>query len=319
MELIDQIRDWTGSPFIGDDCAVLGAGTLASVDTLVDEVHFISEQIDFRDLGWKAVAVNLSDIAAMGGRPRYVLVSLSVPDSFCRSKIKNIYDGIMECTSAFRVRVAGGDLTGGSVLSISVTVLGDAHEDGLLLRSGAKPSDLVVVTGDFGASACGFFSLDKPELKTPYCKNRHFRPKPRLCESWALMRATRGRGALMDASDGLADALFQIALASDCDISLDAEKVPVHQECLETARQVGLDHLDWALYGGEDYELVACLDRSSFEALSKEHGQTPFNSFHVIGEVRQKAAEQVSVTIHLDNERTGTIDMGKSFQHFKSD
>ena len=90
--MIDQIRDWTGSPFIGDDCAVLGAGTLASVDTLVDEVHFRSEQIDFRDLGWKAVAVNLSDIAAMGGRPRYVLVSLSVPDNFSRSKIKNIYD-----------------------------------------------------------------------------------------------------------------------------------------------------------------------------------------------------------------------------------
>lgn len=282
----------------------------------MDEVHFRCGQIAFRDLGWKAVAVNLSDIAAMGGRPRYVLVSLTAPKELNRTQIRDIYEGIKECTDTYRVKVAGGDLTGGSRLSLSVTVLGDVHEEGLLLRSGARDSDLLVVTGDFGASACGLFGLERPEFHLPYCRARHFRPQPRLPEAWALMTACGGRGALMDASDGLADALFQISNASDCDIFVDSQKVPVHQECLGTARQAGVDPLDWALYGGEDYELVACLDRNSFENLK----QSPLgNSFRVIGEVRRKSKEQASVVVSQKEREAITIDMQKSFQHFKVD
>ena len=323
QELIDKIKDWTGSTKIGDDCAVLPGGSLASVDTLVDGVHFRTGSISFRDLGWKAVAVNLSDIAAMAGRPRHILVSISAPASLAERALAELYRGISECARSYRVEVAGGDLTGGPVLSISITALGEVHEQGVLLRSGARPGDLLVCTGDFGASAAGLHLLEQGESggRHTYVIERHCRPVPRLCEAWALLRACGGRGALMDASDGLADAVIQLAMASGVSIELEAEKVPVHQECIEIAGLAGFDPLDWALYGGEDYELVGCIDRNSFAVL-ESYGK--LNPFHVLGFVNSITKEtelnlsSSAAQIRLDDNRLVELDGQKSFQHFEN-
>lgn len=320
--LIEKIKDWTGSRRIGDDCAVLPGGALASVDTLVDGVHFRTGSISFRDLGWKAVAVNLSDIAAMAGRPRNILVSLSAPTSLTERALAELFRGISECARSYRVEVAGGDLTGGPVLSLSITVLGEVHEQGVLLRSGARPGDLLVCTGDFGASAAGLHLQEAGEWggQASYVIERHCRPEPRLCEAWALLRACKGRGALIDSSDGLADAVIQLAVASRVSIVIEAEKVPVHQECIEIAGLAGLDPLDWALYGGEDYELVGCIDNDSYKVL-ESYGK--LNPFHVIGFVNSITQDTESnlsnsaARVRLADNRLVELDGQKSFQHFE--
>jgi len=308
--LIDAIKEWTGSGYIGDDCAVLPGQELVSTDTLVEGVHFKLETTGLFDLGFKAVAVNLSDIAAMAGRPRFLLVSVSWPEGLPFSALEELYLGMNECARSYRCRVAGGDFTGGPVLSITVTVLGTTHEDGCLLRSTAAPGDVLVVTGDFGASRAGFESLGAGWDDFHYCINRHRKPLPRLCESWALVRKIGNRGALMDASDGLADALFQIARDSDVHMEVELSKVPVHHETVAAARRAAADPLDWALYGGEDYELVGCLGEETWRQCQKD---LPFVA---IGRtVARPAGAEAGVEL-LDHGRTrGRVDMSRAFQH----
>lgn len=288
--LIAKIQEWTNSSHIGDDCAILGGQALASVDSLVEGTHFKLTTTSLEDLGWKSVAVNLSDIAAMAGRPRYILVSVGMPEYIGEAELEQLYRGISDCASQYRVKVAGGDLTKSPVLFLSITVIGSVHEEGHLERSGAQAGDVVVVTGDFGASAAGLDQLSRQSAKgqssftksqSNYLTERHRRPLPRLCESWALVRKSGSRGALMDTSDGLADALVQICRASNVGMNIDIEKVPVHQETVAAAREAGVDPLDWVLYGGEDYELVACVDKSTWQRLA----DSQHNPFTEIGSV----------------------------------
>jgi len=324
--LVDKIKEWTGSNHIGDDCAILAGGLLVSIDSLAEGTHFSLETTSLVDLGWKSAAVNLSDIAAMAGRPRYLLVSLGFSQALSEPDLAQFYEGLTDCARQYRVKVVGGDLVKSPHLAITVTVLGDAHEHGILRRDGAKPGDVVVVTGDFGASAAGLHVLTNETRRAygeakhilewqkhqpSYCVNRHRRPFPRLCEGWALNRAARGEGALMDASDGLADALVQIALASSVRLAVDLKKVPVHQETLETAKKAGRDPLDWVLYGGEDYELVACISEDSWKRLC----DTEHNPFTAIGVVEENASATSPVTITLDGKPGPELDLTKCFQH----
>src|SRR5262249_38084351 len=151
-------------------------------------------------------------IAAMAGRPRYLIVSATLPPYFSKEKFKHLYKAMVECARTYRTTIVGGDLTTGPCLHITVTALGDEHENGCILRSGAKAGDVSAVTGDFGASRAGLHLLtaglsgdvESLRLSGSHCILKHLRPAPRLCESWALVRQTRGRAAMMDASDGLA-------------------------------------------------------------------------------------------------------------------
>jgi thiamine-monophosphate kinase len=306
--LVQRIKSWTGSRYIGDDCAILPSGLLVSMDTLVEGTHFRLETTSMADLGWKAIAVNLSDIAAMAGRPRHLLISVGFPKTMSESVIEALYSGITECANAYRARIVGGDLVRSRDLTISVTVLGDAHEHGVLTRGGAKDGDIVVVTGDFGASAAGLIQLEESSpAQNGYCVRRHRRPIPRLCESWALNRASSGNGALMDASDGLADALFQIARASNVSIRVDLKKVPVHDETMETAQKAGRDPLDLMLYGGEDFELVACISEASWKNLNGfDH-----NPFKAIGTVESGQG----LSFSYGDQSGPQLDLDKCFQH----
>jgi thiamine-monophosphate kinase len=286
QRLIAMIRDWTQERLIGDDCAVLPGGQLISMDTLVEGTHFLLPGIGWEDLGWKSLAVNLSDLAAMAGKPGYALVSLTLPQQVDERAVEKLYAGLLDCARTYRCRVVGGDLTAGPLVSVSIAVLGSTHESGTLLRAGAKSGDVIAVTGDFGASAA-YLKLNAAGLGGAHwefmqdLKQRHFRPLPRLAESWSFAQCSQGRGALMDASDGLADALVQICAASKVGMSVGPERIPIAESTRKAAAALGKNAVDWALYGGEDYELVGTLAPESFQLLTSV---CP-GAFHQIGEV----------------------------------
>jgi len=304
--LIESIKEWAGSGLIGDDCALLPNQQIVTSDTLVEGTHFLKGKIGWSELGWKTAAVNLSDIAAMAGRPRHLLFNVTVPEYLHSDQFRQLYQGAVECARTYKSNIVGGDLTHGPILVLSVTVLGDVHERGCLLRSGARPGDALVVTGDFGASAAGLWLIvnDKMDrIGYPRLAQAHFKPEPRLCESWSLVRQTGNRGALIDASDGLADAIVQIARASKVGLQLDLETLPIHDQMKEVARQAGLDPLDWALYGGEDYELVGALPDEIWRAWKED------NPFTKIGTVTDTGVIQLS-----DRKGALKLDLSRCFE-----
>lgn len=320
-ELIKKIKDWTadaGGRRIGDDCAVLAGQDLVSSDMLVEGRHFDLRYTDFESLGWKSCAVNLSDIAAMAGRPRYLTVSLSLPAYISESNLKSFYQGFNACARTYRAEIVGGDLTGGDKLVIAVTVIGESHEKGLLRRSGAEVGDVVMVTGSFGASALGLRLLGRSS-DIAQSKNlaidAHLRPLPRLCEAYSLVRKVGSRGALIDASDGLADGLFQICEMSNVSMKVNLDAIPVAAEVRAQALALRLDPLELALYGGEDYELVACADPASIDFFEAHF------PFVQIGEViAQVEPGKPKVTLVPGEQRLQSgqscVDLSNCYQHF---
>ncbi|HEY9712467.1 MAG TPA: thiamine-phosphate kinase [Chroococcales cyanobacterium] len=318
--LVEAIKTWADTSFIGDDCAVLPGNQLATTDTLVEGTHFLLGKISWRDLGWKAVAVNLSDVAAMAGRPRYLLVSATLTPRISKAEFQELYLGMVDCAKTYGAQIVGGDLTRGESLVLSVTVLADVHEVGCLLRSGAQAGDAVVVTGDFGASRAGLWliqeegeniSFEQPIIESAHgshCLRAHFRPLPRLCESWSLVRRAGSRAALMDASDGLADALAQIARKSRVGMQIDLERLPIHNETRVVAQKAEIDPLDWALYGGEDYELVGCMADASFQGWSRD------NPFIKIGTVTDGGSIELKRTLPSGACEINDIDLRRCFE-----
>ena len=289
---------------------------LATTDTLVEGTHFLTSISSYEDIGWKSVAVNLSDIAAMGGYPEHLLAGITLPPAFTREQFSRLYTGIIDCANTYKTRIVGGDLTAGAGLVLGITLLGSWHENGCLKRSGAEPGDLVIVTGDFGASAAGFWYLQNEMNKEPSVRPRfphacdaHRRPIPRLSEGWSLVKRADTRGALMDASDGLADALSQIASASNVCLEVDLELVPVHAETRALAQIAGVDPQTWVLYGGEDYQLVGCLRKEIWDNWSGELAP----QFTVIGRV----GEGRGVKLKLGEAEYPELDLGKSFQQIR--
>lgn len=310
QKLIDSIKTWVGGNLIGDDCALIASQTLVSTDALVEGVHFRRDLMTLEQIGWKAVAVNISDIAAMAGRPRYLFVTVCAPAGFCQNDFRSLYQGITDCARQYRVTIAGGDITAGEKLMLSLTVIGDVHENGCLTRSGAKAGDVIVATGDFGASRAGLSRLLAGETsRNGHAMERHIRPQPRLSESWTLVSKTGSMGALMDASDGLADALLQIARASSVGLMVELGSIPVHEETKKIAAAAGVDPIDWALYGGEDYELVGCIDANVWGEWRKEGSKN--NPFVPIGIV----TDGDSIDLTRYGAAAPPLDMARCFQH----
>ncbi len=226
-----------GQTWVGDDCAVLDGGRLLCTDLLVEGVHFRSAWAAPADLGFKALAVNLSDIAAMGGTPEAAVAAVALPEG--RSGLADaLVDGLVECAERFGCPLVGGDTSSGPGLYIAVTVTGFAGRP--VLRSGARPGETVFVTGPLGAAAAALARLEDGEAATAEAL---LRPLPRLEEGRAAAEA--GATAMLDLSDGLAVDLPRIAEASGVGIELDGETVPVADGA--TAAQ--------AVGGGDDYEL----------------------------------------------------------------
>lgn len=241
---------------IGDDAAVWrasGALQVITTDAMVEGVHFRLGQATWPELGWKALAINLSDLAAMGAEPDLAVVSLALPTDTQVESVETFYQGMAELARQQRVAIAGGNLARSSEVQIHVTVTGHLARGSLpLTRSQAGPGQTIAVTGTFGGSA-GWLRLGgqaSPEAAAAL-RQAHYRPQPRLAEGRLLRRARVS--AAIDISDGLADDLGKLCQASGVAARLDVLRVPHHPTLAgtdpTTAREL-------ALYGGEDYELL---------------------------------------------------------------
>ncbi|HTZ52213.1 MAG TPA: thiamine-phosphate kinase [Spirochaetia bacterium] len=256
---------------IGDDVAVLQAGGrgggatdtvwLATCDVLVEGSHFIRSRIPPRKLGRKALAANLSDVASAGGTPRFALVSLGLPPDLEVELIDGLYEGLREEGTRHGVDVVGGNISRSRLgMFIDVFLLGEAPRDRVVLRSGARPGDRVLLTGRVGDAAAGVALLLDPALRAPepYASEaveRQFAPTPRVREG-ALIGSLNAASAMIDVSDGIAGDLGHICERSGASARLRADCLPVAPENRALSRQVRGNEWHFALRGGEDYELL---------------------------------------------------------------
>lgn len=241
----------------GDDTAAWRTGLateLFTTDTLVEGVHFTRATTPWRDLGWKSLAVNISDIAAMGGLPLYALVTLGLPPDTKVEDIQELYRGMLEIGNKYGVAIVGGDTVRSPVVFITVSLTG-VHPGQPMLRSTARPGDLLGVTGYLGASGGGLRLMLEESAVPPeaadYLRRGHRRPKPAVAEGRIL--ADAGVATAMDVSDGLADDLGKLCLASGVSARLFVQQIPVHPLLTEAFPQ---RYLELALHGGEDYLLL---------------------------------------------------------------
>jgi thiamine-monophosphate kinase len=249
---------------IGDDAAAWQSGDriqLATTDTLVQDVHFDLDAISWEELGWKALAVNLSDIAAMGGIPRYALLSLSLPGELDVEDISRFIDGMMRLADKFKVAIVGGNVTAATNVVVTVTIIGSSESGDLLKRSTAFPGQQVAVTGFLGSSAAGL-EMTKgrafPDAQaSDILRKAHFSPMPRVREGQILIE--QGIRTAIDVSDGLAADLGHICEASGVGAEIRLEQLPIHP----LVRANFPNHRDLALFGGEDYELLFTGDEAA--------------------------------------------------------
>jgi thiamine-monophosphate kinase len=265
---------------VGDDAAVMtperGEMQVLTTDAVVEGVHFERRFSSLADIGYKAIAVNVSDVAAMGGTPSLVLLSLMLPGGISLHDIDGLLDGVLEMAAEARVAVAGGNVTRSpAALIIDVTAIGHVRPRRILTRSGGGPGDSLYVTGTIGGAAAGLAWLreNAPESARSAAANpadpalqaavrRHRRPEPRLRVGAVLGRA-RIASACMDLSDGLADAVRQIAEASGTGAVVDADLLPIDPAARTWFATRGGDPITSALAGGDDYELLFTLPKKT--------------------------------------------------------
>ncbi|MBP2663426.1 MAG: thiL [Firmicutes bacterium] len=278
--LIDLIKQDTISDHssvvlgIGDDAAVLLPTPrqllLVTTDMLVESVHFDLATTTPWQLGYKAIAVNLSDIAAMGGVPRHAVVSVALPPSTPADFVVNLYQGMKEICHEFGVNIVGGDtVSTPQGLVINVTVTGEVAPVNLVRRSGAQIGDVVAVTGVLGNSAAGLDLLSVGDWEDfdfawPLV-TAHLSPRPQV-KTGAIL-ADAGATSMDDVSDGLASESHEIAKASGVGIKLYASQIPLAAELKEAAEKLGKQALDYALYGGEDFQLLFTMESNKYEEL----------------------------------------------------
>jgi thiamine-monophosphate kinase len=254
---------------IGDDAAVVkperGALEILTTDALVEGIHFDRRFSAPRDIGWKALAVNLSDVAAMGGTPRLALLSLGLPADVPPGDIHALVDGFLALAADARVTLGGGNVTRSpGPLMVDVTVAGFARARHVLTRGGGRAGDDLYVTGSVGAAAAGLGWLRESNgiEGMDFCVRRHCAPEPRV-RIGALLGRNRAASACMDTSDGLADAVRQIADASGVGATIDAALLPIPAAAREWFQRAGLDPAASAAAGGDDYELLFSVPRRS--------------------------------------------------------
>lgn len=247
---------------IGDDASVLRLASthyqLATHDMLLEGVHFVRGTLaDFRALGWKALAVNLSDIAAMGGRPQQALIGLGLPKGTRRQEVEALYKGLQECARKYNCPILGGDTNRSQKdWVIAVTVLGNSKK-APLLRSGAKPGESLWVTGKLGSAALGWKLIQKNDRSRLGARFRfsHQKPLPRL--DWGERFLASGLvSAMIDLSDGLGGDLCHLAEVSRVGFEIEIEKIPREKNFEVLCKKNHLSELSLMLSGGEDYELL---------------------------------------------------------------
>jgi thiamine-monophosphate kinase len=294
---------------VGDDCAVLRFGNallLATCDASIEHIHFCRDWAAPHDIGWKAAAGAISDIAAMGGDVRYVLSSVACPADSDSAVIEQICAGIVDAVESCGAVLVGGDMTASqAIIGIDISVLGEAVDGRYLTRAGALSGDAVAVTGFPGLAAAGLLALQRGIDAAPLIQ-AHLRPVPRLAEGrWLLARA--GVHAMIDLSDGLLQDLGHIAERSRVGINVDSDLVPLGP-ALNGFDSILCEPLEClALSGGEDYELAIALDPALAPAICRDFAAAFDRPLTVVGEVSSDWQG-----IRLDGQEPGR----RGFDHF---
>ncbi|RYU77700.1 thiamine-phosphate kinase [Hymenobacter persicinus] len=286
---------------IGDDAAILapqpGQDMVVSTDLLIEGVHFDLTFCPLKHVGYKAVAVNVSDVAAMNGVPTQIVVGLAVGARFSVEAIEELYEGMRVACENYHVDLVGGDTTasrGG--LTISITVLGQVPQGQAVRRSGAKPNDLLCVTGDLGGAFLGLQVLERekaawtadpelqPELeKYPYVLQRQLRPEARMDVVHELRDLGVVPTSMIDISDGLASEVLHICQQSGTGARVFTENLPAANPTLEVANEFNLDPIMCMLNGGEDYELLFTVPLTDHDKIKNHPDIT------IIGHITEKA------------------------------
>lgn len=286
----------------GDDAAVYlpgeRQGQIVCVDTLVEGIHFKRETLSPSQIGYKSLAVNLSDIAAMGGQPKYFLVSVAIPAHWSQSELHDLYLGMKKLADTWQVDLLGGDTVASPEhLVLSVTAIGEVDQDVRLLRSNAGADDVVFVTGTLGDSAAGLdFLLHRPEpgdrhheehpLRAERLLRAHQWPEPHIQQGRLLAEFGRKASiALNDVSDGIASEAHEIAVQSRVDLILKKESLPLSPELKRYAQASQKDPYEWALFGGEDFVLIGTVPLRLLREVQGRF-QADQLAFYPIGTVR---------------------------------
>lgn len=347
--LLQRLQRFCPTDIVGDDAAVLpiqpNQSLVVTTDLLVDGVHFSDRTTSPEDAGWRAAAANLSDLAAMGASPLGITVGLGVTGDTLISWVERLYQGLTECLQQYNTPIVGGDISRSSVVTVAITAFGQVDPTRTIRRSSAQAGDAIVVTGVHGASRAGLELLLHPEFgqhlsvtERMLLIKAHQRPKPRL-DVLPLLRKilspstiqnslqtqnhsplilddlanpeptlSPARVAGMDSSDGLADAVVQICRCSRVGARIDRHRVPISPAITRMVSPA--QALDWALYGGEDFELILCLPPETAQLVVDHLGEEAV----VVGHIDSGSDVFLvdSTGIFPDHQLT----LNQGFQHF---
>ncbi len=285
---------------VGDDCAVIDHGnhvSLVTKDLLIEGVHFDLSYAPLKHLGYKAAAVNISDIVAMNGKPEQMLVGISVSNRFSVESLEELYAGIRLACERYKVDLVGGDTTSSvSGLFISITAIGRASKEEVVYRNTARENDLICVSGDLGGAYMGLLLLERekqvfkanpnmqPDLEgNDYILERQLKPEPRTDVLEKLRNAGVKPTAMIDISDGLASEIMHISRDSNLGCRIYENKIPIDIVTAEVAAEFRIDPITAAMNGGEDYELLFTADVNDFDKIKDIQG------IHIIGHMTEKA------------------------------
>lgn len=320
LEFINTISKIIKNNYIGDDCAHLeDLGITISQDSFAEDIHFKTDWSTPYQIGYKCATASISDIYASGAKPKYVTIGLSLPTEIDNSFVESFYKGATDALE--EVQIVGGDITGSSdKIFVSITVIGDTNGRRISSRKNAKVGHKIITNGEHGASFCGL-SLLKNGITDNKLTDAHLTPKidGRLSEELSLN--AKSDYAMMDSSDGLADALIKIAEASKVSMTIDFSKIPINDSTREFCTD---DIITPVLFGGEDFKIIATVDEELLNSLDK-------NLYTVIGEViesKNKTEYPVFVDfsqcdICINNKKINELkltqnDLDKNcFDHFK--
>jgi thiamine-monophosphate kinase len=286
---------------IGDDAAVLNfstKSTVVSTDLLIEGVHFDLSYVPLKHLGYKAIVANVSDIYAMNAIATQITISIAVSNRFPLEALEELYDGIATACSVYNVDLVGGDTTSSTTgLIISVTAIGEINEQDIVYRNGAKPNDLLVVTGDLGAAYLGLQVLERekevykvnpnnqPDLDAySYILERQLKPEARKDIVGLLKDLNVKPTAMIDISDGLSSEIMHLCKQSKVGVDLHEEKIPLDPQVISTCEEFKIDSTTVALNGGEDYELLFTIGQSDYNKIKANPNLT------VIGYMKEESA-----------------------------
>lgn len=300
-EFLKVIKSIIGDKYIGDDCAYLkDLGIVISQDSLVEDVHFSLDYMSPYELGYKSGKVNISDIAASGGRGKYMTVALSLPKTVSSDFVKEFYKGLLDAIG--EVEVIGGDITGSDKIMISITVIGIDKGRKISSRHNAKPDYVIVTNGEHGSSAAGLKLLQNKKNTPEALIEAHIKPTVDLEMSDIIAENIGEDYAMMDSSDGLADALFKIATSSGVSVVIDFNKVEYNSDLKKYFPD---DYKKMILFGGEDYKTVAAIPRMFAEK----------HNFKIIGSVIPKTEVPLKI-INYGSQDLNIINLENCYNHF---